>query len=100
MLHEKVKAVNLWFFCETFHDKISSVGKTSKEPNMNERDKKKSVIMYWLLVTIMGLHVCDGYSRNTIKDYNNKEYLVASTNVVNNKFEDNEIRGESEFSPI
>lgn len=67
---------------------------------MNERDKKKSVIMYWLLVTIMGLHVCDGYSRNTIKDYNNKEYLVASTNVVNNKFEDNEIRGESEFSPI
>lgn len=65
---------------------------------MNERNKKITVIMYWcLFFTIIGFHVCEGYSRNTIKDYNNKDYLVASTNVVN-KFEDNEIRGKSKFS--
>lgn len=53
--------------------------------------------MYWcLFVTFMGFHVCSGYTRHTIKDYNNKDYLVAASNVVN-KFEDNEIRGESKF---
>lgn len=66
---------------------------------MNERNKKMTVIMYWcLFVTFMGFHVCSGYTRHTIKDYNNnKDYLVAASNVVN-KFEDNEIRGESKFS--
>lgn len=54
--------------------------------------------MYWCLVfTIFGVHICDGFSGNTIKDYNNKDYLTASSSVVN-KFEDNEIRGEWSIS--
>lgn len=65
---------------------------------MNERNKKMTVIMYWcLFVTFMGFHVCNGYTRHAVKDYNSKDYLVAASNVVS-KFEDNEIRGESKFS--
>lgn len=62
---------------------------------MNERYKKMTIIiMYWcLFFTIFGMQICNGYSSNTIKDYNNKDYLAASSGSIN-KFEDNEIRGE------
>jgi hypothetical protein len=61
---------------------------------MNERDKK----MFWcLFISICGVHFCNGYSSNTIKDYQNKDYLVSSASNAN-RFEDNEIRGERTFS--
>lgn len=63
---------------------------------MNERNKNTTVIMvYWcFLFAMFGVQICSGYSvGNTIKDYNNKDYLVSSSSAVN-KFEDNEIRGE------
>lgn len=58
---------------------------------MNEQNK----ILYWcLFVGICGVHLCSGFSSNVIKEYQNKDYLVSSLGSVN-KFEDNEIRGES-----
>lgn len=57
---------------------------------MNER----SQVVLWLALTTF-CSVVHGYSSNTIKDYqNNKEYLLSASSAVN-KFEDNEIRGES-----
>lgn len=57
--------------------------------NMNERSQ---VVLVLALTALCSVH---GYSSNTIKDYqNNKEYLLSASSVVN-KFEDNEIRGES-----
>jgi hypothetical protein len=65
-----------------------------KESNMNERNKKATVIMvYWcLLFAVFGIQICNGHS-NTIKDYN-KDYAVSATNSINQYDKNDEIRGE------
>lgn len=58
---------------------------------MNERYKNLCVCLFLTIFEVV--QVCNGYSNNTIKEYNNK---ALSSSAVN-RFEDNEIRGEFEF---